>query len=1172
MKKYSANYAHSNHNFVIQNLDSSRVDNKYLPAICILQNILQRGAPTIMSTFLQGELGKLHKLDNFKDALPLISPELQEWKRVIRGNVEDNHFPAKKFFDELIPKYLEDYQYIQQLIIPEVGINDITQVSTKEFIAQQVDFFLPQAYLIIEIDGSHHDEKQDKSRDVHTAKYGLKTVRIKVSDLENENDTFINKIQEIKDRIDQALSHQEKRKDKNPSLISLNDYKKAFETEVDIHANSYKAIAVIRFQLLILELLKNGLLDFDSEWELSIFERDVSDFTKIAIDDLFIWFKNIFQLHKIDFTKPKYKVIKYNSIDELSSSESNIKIDFSILKRYTDESQECPDIYFVRTDYLDEYRYFKSGNSTNNLKFSSFKPYDNFTISTANLIDYKLSLRGENSDKKPLLFLLWDIFLQVDDSLDLNSLDFREGQLEIIVNALSRRDTIGLLPTGSGKSVCYQLSCILQPAVSFVVCPIKSLMYDQKADLDFSLFLRTNHITGDDDPEDRALKHNDLLKGKYLFVFISPERFQNKTFREYFSSVNKSFGFAYAVIDEVHCLSEWGHDFRTSYLNLSDTINKLCHDFKFIGLTATASTNVLKDIQIEFDIGQENVKTPPNYTRKELEFIVVDDRGDKEKVLLQYLEMLRENNAALTVNGSDTKCGIVFTPLVDKARSLLGCYPLSNLLSKHFDTEIGFFSGKTPKNSPFKDDQEFAIYKKQVQTDFKNNKIPLMVATKAFGMGINKGNIYYTFHYGIPMSMESLYQEAGRAGRDKTKFIDNSAKCYVLLSKSGNKESLNHLWDSFTPLSALKKNIPKTVGDVNTILFLLFGNSPIIKEEYAGIKKAHDLFSSPGSKSVKFKGKDIGCNKSQAEKIIYRLKQLGIVEDWTISNWSGGGEFEVDYSNFSEDSIRHSMLSNIQKYDSEFSFDEIVSNEKYKIYKKIFNLQKPNIDKYILLLLQWSYDNFAYNRRQSLKNIYENCYDFSDGIISSKDFKTRLENYFKFTKTSFSFQHIADDSKNPKEWFEVFYKTDKDGKITDKFITNKQQESHRDSLGRLLESYMHNTGLDMISGLLRLLLDDYDNADGRHRLESSLEQITRHSDKEQAYIIDNIIKIGRKCNLHNKDLLSESLYKFFPNKELLFRLADEIGDTFSTRVILDDASTRLKVINKEHYGRFEEIR
>ena len=227
------------------------------------------------------------------------------------------------------------------------------------------------------------------------------------------------------------------------------------------------------------------------------------------------------------------------------------------------------------------------------------------------------------------LFLLWNIFLQTDESLEYETLKFREGQLSIISNALAKNDTIGLLPTGSGKSVCYQLSAILQPAISFVVCPIKSLMFDQKIDLDSVLFTRVNHISSSDDSEDKKKIQNEFGQGKYFFIFISPERFQLKTFRQYFSSVNEKFNIAYAVIDEVHCLSEWGHDFRTSYLNLSNTIQRHCTKFNFIGLTATASINVLKDIQIEFGIKQENVKTPANYTRSELEFIVIDDNNDK---------------------------------------------------------------------------------------------------------------------------------------------------------------------------------------------------------------------------------------------------------------------------------------------------------------------------------------------------------------------------------------------------------------------------------------------------------------------------------------------------------------------------------------------------------------
>ena len=181
MKKYSANYSYSNHNFVIQNLKGERISNKYLPAICILKNILQRGKPTLLSNYLQEELGLLHKEQDFKKAYPLIDRGPPNWERIIRGDEKGNYYPAKKFFEELIPKYFSEYEFIQQLIIPEIPINEITQVDIDEYVNQQVDFYLPQAYLIIEIDGSQHEKDiiKDKIRDSHTAKYGIQTVRIK---------------------------------------------------------------------------------------------------------------------------------------------------------------------------------------------------------------------------------------------------------------------------------------------------------------------------------------------------------------------------------------------------------------------------------------------------------------------------------------------------------------------------------------------------------------------------------------------------------------------------------------------------------------------------------------------------------------------------------------------------------------------------------------------------------------------------------------------------------------------------------------------------------------------------------------------------------------------------------------------------------------------------------
>jgi len=219
-------------------------------------------------------------------------------------------------------------------------------------------------------------------------------------------------------------------------------------------------------------------------------------------------------------TTAEIQEILVKSANDFSKNKS-VKIDFSLTKRYTDEFQTNSNVIYVRTDYLDEFIYFKKGDSRDNLKFSSFEPYDYFKISTTNTIKYKLKFGREEKDENSLLFLVWNIFLQNDESLDFNTLSFREGQLPIIANALSKNDTIGLLPTGSGKSVCYQLSAILQPAISFVVCPIKSLMYDQKADLYSAFFSRINHITSDDDGEDKEKIQNEFRQGKYFFIFIS---------------------------------------------------------------------------------------------------------------------------------------------------------------------------------------------------------------------------------------------------------------------------------------------------------------------------------------------------------------------------------------------------------------------------------------------------------------------------------------------------------------------------------------------------------------------------------------------------------------------------------------------------------------------------
>ncbi|MEA2018071.1 MAG: HAD-IIIA family hydrolase, partial [Campylobacterota bacterium] len=674
-KNFSANYSYTNHNFIIQNvvnysINADPLKTKYLPAIFILKNILQRGKPTLMSKFLQSHLGFIHHNTNiFQKAYPLISAKPLQWNRIIKGDDANNYFPAKKFYEILIPKYFNDLVFVKNLLIPEVSIFDITQVYVEELYQQQVDFYLPQASLIIEIDGSQHTQStsKDSFRDSHTKKYGIKTVRITTQEIELENNSFYNKIEDLKNHIYHSMRIGINRQKADPTYISLSDYQDAYKIGIDLNSPIYKSTAVIRMQLLLLELLENDTLNFNDDWIFEIREHDVKDFAEIAIEDTLLWLSHLMNLLELDIPKIKYHVTHLNSSSDFSSNNS-IKIDFSICQRYTDEHQDNPQIIYTRTHYLDQYKYFKPNHATN-LGNVEFKDYDYFSMSILDPIQYSLELDGEESDRISLLFLLENIFLQ-----HVKNPDFREGQLSIITNALMQKDTVGLLPTGSGKSVCYQLAAMLQPAISFVVCPIKSLMYDQKADLDQILCSRTNYITSDMRADEKTLVQKEFSHGKYFFIFISPERFQSKGFRKEFSSINQEKSFAYAVIDEVHCLSEWGHDFRTSYLNLANTIERLAPESSYIGLTATASVNVLRDIQSEFNIEDMDVKTPLNYTREELSFNVINDNSNKFNTLKTQLLSLNEKWNIFNPSNTENYCGIIFTPHVNGEK---GCYPLS---------------------------------------------------------------------------------------------------------------------------------------------------------------------------------------------------------------------------------------------------------------------------------------------------------------------------------------------------------------------------------------------------------------------------------------------------------------------------------------------------------------
>lgn len=1143
MKKYTANYTYTNPNFVIQNLVTNQTNADLLQTLYVVKNILQRGFPTTLSKYLQSELGEIHKLDNFEERFLFATNQTPIWNDTIKGDRERNYYPAKDFFEQIIPNEFGEFSFVQSLLIPEIEINEITGEDDRNFINQQVDFYLPQAKLVIEIDGQQHklDEVtrvSDSTRDNYLAGKGITTIRISTREL--QNGTYTEKVEKI-------LKHLERYEK------LLNFYKNACE-KIEENQMSEEEIktkllptAIIRFQILLIELLTHKYLTFDEDWNFNILaHEDLPDFAELAINDLLIWIDKLWQLkNKQELKKPNFNIAITNDKTKFQPTTKAINIDFSLFKRYTDENKISEDVIFVRTDYFD-----------------IVKDKNYFRVSTTEPINYNVT----DEDKPILEFFLDNIF---------DKPSFREGQFPIISNTLNRKDTIGLLPTGGGKSLCYQLPCLLQPSINFVVCPIKSLMYDQNDNLVKTLVTNVSFITSDLEANERREIETNFEQGRYLFVWISPEKFQIPSFREKISAIVANFSIAYAVVDEVHCLSEWGHDFRTSYLNLAKTIDKLSPKdqngegkIKFIGLTATASVNVLKDIKIEFSrqkqrLEDENIKSLLDYSRKELQFEVINDNGNKSQKIKELLEELKDTES-FTEN--DEKAGLIFTPNVNGA---YGCYNVANTLNTIYQNKVGWFSGDIPKRDvydertgrktgtePVMTRADFNKYKQQIQKDFKDNKYQLLVATKAFGMGIDKQNIFYTFHYGLPSSVEALYQEAGRAGRwDKRKKENKNkiGKCYVLHSpETHDQERVERLFHKDTTFSEMKA-ISDEVGfggrDIFKQVFLFVQGQNDIEKDFEIILGVIKNYFKEKSKVRIFWNDAYSKLKIKSDvlqKAIYRLSLLGIASDWTTDF---NTHFEVQFKSLDENHIIKSVSDYITKYEPNTDVKKDLQNVP----------QNSVLEKAVWYLLNWTFENIAYSRKQSLKTLSDWCSEFEN----SESFKQRIDSYFIFSETTFVLQHIAENPNDYEQWFEVLTSNNQ-------FPNRTEFEKLKDSISRFLESYRNSVGLNFVSGFVRLALNEYEDSDGKERFESALSSVKETFTEEQQKDFLNRLKVlGKHLNEEQKIELSQSTSRYYP--EMLEELAEYYDLAYLLNDVYSEKLKKLKTLNRKLYEQLAEI-
>ena len=320
--------------------------------------------------------------------------------------------------------------------------------------------------------------------------------------------------------------------------------------------------------------------------------------------------------------------------------------------------------------------------------------------------------------------------------------DFRPGQEELIDGILSGRDVFGIMPTGGGKSMCYQIPALLLPGITFVISPLISLMHDQVMALKVAGVPAAYINSTLSGPQVQAVYRN-LLAGRYKIVYIAPERLDYAGF----GSLCAKLPISFIAVDEAHCISQWGQDFRPSYLRIIHFIDHLARRPVVGAFTASATKQVQEDVERILQL-RNPIRKVTGFDRPNLYFEVIHPEL-KDRELKRLLTERRG------------KSGIIYCSTRRKVETV--CENLQDLGYSATRYHAGLEEEERKKN----------------QEDFLYDRKTIMVATNAFGMGIDKSNVSFVNHYNMPKSIEAYYQEAGRAGRDGAE-----ADCILLYNSS----------------------------------------------------------------------------------------------------------------------------------------------------------------------------------------------------------------------------------------------------------------------------------------------------------------------------------------------------------------------------------------------------
>lgn len=530
-----------------------------------------------------------------------------------------------------------------------------------------------------------------------------------------------------------------------------------------------------------------------------------------------------------------------------------------------------------------EYKNFKYGDCVEiqKCKLEQNENYeiqldDESVILNSNLNYSRKKFRYKNIKKENINFILNRLW---------GFSELRDGQFEIIAKALEGEDILGILPTGAGKSICYQIPAILSNGVSIVVSPLKSLIKDQVNNLNSIGFEFVDFIDSSRSKSEKDIILKRFRNGSLKMLYVAPERLQMLEFQIELKKALKGFNIDYFIIDEAHCASEWGHDFRPAYLKLKDVSDSL-GDCNIVAVTATASPKVKDDILDIFNISNDNVIKSKSLDRNEISLSVIniDEFEDKDsKLLVELTQKIPEILQYDSLEGiHDKGAGIIFTIYGEGKGSSTRPFSTTyiNECTKQWGIDSKCYHSKLPET-----------IKIDIQDKYKDNEFPLLVSTKGFGMGIDKPNIRYIIHMCYPNSLEAYYQEAGRGGRDKVHAHsviiakDRIEKCSKEYSDINTFEPpcVNEWTCNYTGGNKCDYGMQaKFISNEYPSAFIM--EKKIRNFVYNYLLRAYERRSSNLEFSLLIPNKD----SSEYQNYLYYLQKFNIISNYNIIKYYGG--------------------------------------------------------------------------------------------------------------------------------------------------------------------------------------------------------------------------------------------------------------------------------------------